>query len=411
MLYSGFLLAVLVVDSVFAGNIGIETVFAITRCRASCLDTFSHQIRTEDNCRKNLDCLMCWETCEMLNQNFELWGPMCSVPDICFPGCQKACQSLSNENNLNETRVSNLAVKSVYDLSTDRVLLEWMPKEQADMSGIVLYSVLLKDKNQEWEQIAQTTSHVVHIKGKVINKDSAIGLLAANATHLISYAETTYVNSLIHNYKSPGYTREGSWGPHLMSLERSKNSHSLLATITWSQTPNDLGLTEYEVSWNVMDDAMEVTGHLVTANNISVLTLWPDSIYLVQVKRYTPSGEGYEETSEPLVIDTKFVDNYPIISESTFYKCEAYKLRERTFWILSIILALFGAIICFIGIRHRMLTQQIKIQNQTSHPKEKNTLQHFLKKTLCKASLFQKQAEKTFTTQSSNLKPEIYHVV
>ncbi|CAG0878687.1 unnamed protein product [Darwinula stevensoni] len=64
------------------------------QCRIQCLSQFLGDREFGDldgKCRQNKDCNMCWEVCQLLESDFIVWGPMCGVPDICFPGCMKAC--------------------------------------------------------------------------------------------------------------------------------------------------------------------------------------------------------------------------------------------------------------------------------------------------------------------------------
>ncbi|KFM61972.1 hypothetical protein X975_16224, partial [Stegodyphus mimosarum] len=255
-------LAVLFLGPVLGSEIHLKTVLAVTRCRAACLDKFIHLIRTEDNCHKERDCFMCWETCKMLNENFKIWGPMCSVPDICFPGCQSACNSITQNNDTNNNISMPLELKSVCEPQTDRVTLEWM-SEELESNGTILYVSLLRNSNEEWHQIALTTSHIVHMKRNMLEKETRIRLLAANATHQLCDTETTFLNSLIvaPDSKIPVALERTSWKLHLESMEQSDTSAGILARITWPRVLNDNGNIPYEVSWNVIDDSMEITGH------------------------------------------------------------------------------------------------------------------------------------------------------
>lgn len=91
------------------------------------------------------------------------------------------------------------------------------------------------------------------------------------------------MNSLLLKSKNAVYIKDNSWSPQLVSLERDETSAGILATITWPTLPEEMGPLEYEVSWNVVDNTM-ITGHLLTSNNMAVITLWPDSLHLVTVR-------------------------------------------------------------------------------------------------------------------------------
>lgn len=126
----------------------------------------------------------------------------------------------------------------------------------------------------------QTTSHILHIKRGLLSGNTSIRLIAANATHKIYDTETSYWDSYFTD-SAAETTEISSWKPRLESMIQSETSIGLLTTITWP-VPADKP-TKYEVSWNVIDDSMEITGHLYTSKNAAVLTLWPESLYSIQV--------------------------------------------------------------------------------------------------------------------------------
>lgn len=131
----------------------------------------------------------------------------------------------------------------------------------------------------------QTTSHVVHIKRGLLSRETSIRVIAANATHQVSDSETSYLDSYINEVSTQNKSKNPRilWKPQLESMVKSETSVGLQATIVWPAKDDEEGSMQYEVSWNVIDDSMEITGHLYTTNNVAVLTLWPNSLYSVQV--------------------------------------------------------------------------------------------------------------------------------
>lgn len=79
--------------------------------------------------------------------------------------------------------------------------------------------------------------------------------------------------------------KENSWSPQLVSLEHDESTSGILATITWPTMPEEMGPLEYEVSWNVVENTM-ITGHLLTSDNMAVITLWPESVHLITVSEF-----------------------------------------------------------------------------------------------------------------------------
>ncbi|KAG8179518.1 hypothetical protein JTE90_005263 [Oedothorax gibbosus] len=368
---SFLLLAFLCLGNVLADDSRMETVVAVTRCRASCLDQHAHVIRTEENCQKNPSCLMCWETCQMLHEHFEIWGIMCSVPDVCFPGCKTACQSLSYRSFLNETEFTPITINSVYDLSTSRVMLKWLP---LDNEGTVLYTVMFQDSTQEWHQVAQTTLNVIHVKANLVGRETTIRVIAANATNQLSYSETTFVSSLVLGTKHAAFIKDNNWSPQLVSLERDETSTGILATITWPELPDEMGPLEYEVSWNVVDNTM-ITGHLLTTKNMAVITLWPDSIHLVTVDRYKSAGIIFGDSSQALVINTKVPVLNSKVSKSTDDLCKKDKVEVRTviyYWIISFLSLIIIVIFIYGRMKGQIKNYQDKYSNQVSLMLEKS---------------------------------------
>lgn len=73
----------------------INSAAQLARCRAHCIDAFSHRLTKGDSeargltngqCMADSDCWMCWDYCEMFQTNFEQWGGMCSQKTLCFEG-------------------------------------------------------------------------------------------------------------------------------------------------------------------------------------------------------------------------------------------------------------------------------------------------------------------------------------
>ncbi|GBM33191.1 hypothetical protein AVEN_251608-1 [Araneus ventricosus] len=303
MRYLVLVLVAFCVGSIRGENVRMETVFAVTACRSACLDEYTDLVKTEKNCKDDRNCTMCWETCEMMHQNLKLWGSLCSVPEICLPGCQTACK-MSTNNSLNENdALIPFSLTTKFDRDTMRYTLHWIPQRLPESRRTILYTVLFKDKGEDWQIITQTVNYAVEIKGNLMGRTTAIRILAANVTHQIAFTETNFVNSLVTEKKV--YLGDENWSPQLVSMVRSDTSTGILTTITWPGIPEEFGPNEYEVSWNAVGDPMEVTGHLQTSENKAVLTLWPDSIYLVTVDRYTSDGIIYGDATQALIINTK----------------------------------------------------------------------------------------------------------
>ncbi|XP_014667491.1 PREDICTED: uncharacterized protein LOC106809061 [Priapulus caudatus] len=65
----------------------------VARCRAECVDKLIPESNIGDEaCMNDQSCFMCWETCSMLYMDYQVWGMMCKVPELCYEGCQVSCR-------------------------------------------------------------------------------------------------------------------------------------------------------------------------------------------------------------------------------------------------------------------------------------------------------------------------------
>ncbi|GFT52089.1 uncharacterized protein TNCV_4504671 [Trichonephila clavipes] len=302
MLY--LLLVALFLGTALGEDAHMGTVFAVTGCRATCLDQHALFVRNEVSCKENLNC-------------------------NALPGCRTACKFLSNSSFPSKNdQLMSLTVKSKFDFRAMRFTLEWIPKYNRSNSTI-LYTVLIRGEGIEWQQIAQTVSHIVYLKGYLMDRTTSIRVLAANSTHQIAFVETNYVKSSILSTGKRVYVSKKDWSPQLVSMVWSDTSTGILATITWPSIPDELGPNEYEVSWNALGDPMEVTGHLQTSKNTVVLTLWPDSTYLVTVERYTSNDIVYGDVSQTLIINTNEAVNQTFVETKSLENVFPF-VKEKT---------------------------------------------------------------------------------
>ncbi|XP_022255027.1 uncharacterized protein LOC106469831 isoform X1 [Limulus polyphemus] len=317
-----------------SGSIKLKTQMKIAQCRANCLDQFHQNTEPRKSYNESPDCKMCWETCELLHRNFDVWGSMCGASDICFLGCQKACafHLEGSKNNF----VSHSAqiwsfphtVRVKIESKTDYINFTWsVPVSSKPYNpGHVIYVVMMReDLRKSWEVLDQTLKTTAQIKAGWLNRVSEVKIVAMTsngvlAEQLIPYssnheklkardeAETVLKSTLsILRVNEKGVD---AWRPTLLSLDYNPNLLGVEAIVTWPAL-RPIGAIKYEVTWKVLDSSVEITGHLYTAENVVKLTLWPEALYSVQVKCYAESKDG-ESVSEDIVVDT-----HDVISRAT----------------------------------------------------------------------------------------------
>uniref|UniRef100_A0A5S6QML1 Fibronectin type-III domain-containing protein n=1 Tax=Trichuris muris TaxID=70415 RepID=A0A5S6QML1_TRIMR len=105
----------------------------VVTCRAHCIDAFGYRSgsTTDAACHLDADCFMCWENCEMFYRTFEIWGPMCDEPSICFDGCRLACAVYRLNLPANGAHTNLWAftqqIKVLKSLNMDQIELRWSP--------------------------------------------------------------------------------------------------------------------------------------------------------------------------------------------------------------------------------------------------------------------------------------------
>ncbi|XP_014667488.1 PREDICTED: uncharacterized protein LOC106809060 isoform X2 [Priapulus caudatus] len=103
-------------------------------------------------------CFMCWETCSMLYMDYQVWGMMCKIPELCYEGCQVSCRF--HEEHVFETQhlptsdVNKLAVQ-MEDSDTE-LLLRWEPEGVPIDRSVVYQLTWRENEHSDWMGIVQT---------------------------------------------------------------------------------------------------------------------------------------------------------------------------------------------------------------------------------------------------------------
>lgn len=106
------------------------------------------------------------------------------------------------------------------------------------------------------------------------------------------------------------------WHLQLVALHHNAKLSSVDAVVTWAAP----GLTgDFLVTWEVKEGTFAITGHLYTDSTTVSLTLWPDTVYSVQVELVS-SSLGKALRSEPLMIDTRNINVPPYTDGKTEMK-------------------------------------------------------------------------------------------
>lgn len=126
---------------------------------------------------------------------------------------------------------------------------------------------------------------------RILFRRSMIRVISANATQRISDSLPSHYGSYTTDV-STNDSKGSSWKPLLENFR--KTAMGIETTIVWPDKVHENGTLSYVVNWNSID-ALDITGHLHTPNNVAVLTLTPNSRYWLQVslKLFTTNVISY----------------------------------------------------------------------------------------------------------------------
>nr|XP_024214348.1 uncharacterized protein LOC106686186 isoform X2 [Halyomorpha halys] len=325
----GILILLLVYASVALADEEIGSPLRVAQCRARCIQKFGgSDLTSERSCLKGSDCKMCWENCQLLQSNFPVWGAICDEKGICFPGCKEACQfHVESEGG---QRVPVIQTRGEGVIRVSGGVASW--PRPARPHGPFVYVLMRRLGDRPWRQISQglsTSARVpdggvlrvlvvdrnglvtIYSPGSKSGLEEARGVLESmGRTDLlaplpppsqgkrinteIALPTTSIPTGILEDRRSE---RRG-WTLREVSLIHQKVL--VIAEIAWearrlSRRP------VYFVTWEV--DGGGLKGNLFTDSTSVTLSLWPDTVYHIQVE-LVRHGREESERSEELVVDT-----------------------------------------------------------------------------------------------------------
>ncbi|CAG9762799.1 unnamed protein product [Ceutorhynchus assimilis] len=222
---------------------------------------------------------MCWENCELLQSNFQVWGEMCEEKEICFPGCQQACK-FHQQAFLTTQPVTHTKGEAVIQVSDARA--QW-PAPTNPQTPIV-YVVMRKSQSGPWRQIIQTLDSSTRVP--MDQGNALLRVLVVDPQGLLtiyspidskkSGKKTKKINTEIIKTTTRS-SNEDAWVLKEISLIHQKVL--VIGEIAWE--PKSLRGV-YLVTWEV--DGGGLKGNLFTDSTCVTLSLWPDTIYHIQVE-------------------------------------------------------------------------------------------------------------------------------
>jgi len=332
-----------------AGPQDLGSPIRIAQCRAICLDKFVRNDRHETLCQQDPDCFTCWENCGLLQDNPTVWSRICSQPSVCFPGCLQACQFFHNADLPQKDAVMPTSAEPSVQLVGN--LATW-PRPSVNSKREkerLVYAVIQKQSSGRWRQIIQTAEErcFLPLGETPASATGNLRVLAVSGRGLVALyrpenEDSSTENSIaaplpnddvivdahrsdVTDADDPSPDTPTQWKLREVSLIHQKVL--VIAEVAWpiQQLPRGVEQSppaaptssssaveeeeeedqsaDYLVTWEV--DGGGLKGHLYTDATSVTLSLWPETVYHIQVDLVTSSSAvGVATRSAPLTIDT-----------------------------------------------------------------------------------------------------------
>ncbi|GLV36060.1 forked end [Carabus blaptoides fortunei] len=309
----GAVLAVKMTTAIFiGGEQDVASPLRVAQCRATCLERFSNDgPNGESMCLQGPDCFMCWENCELLQSNFQVWGAMCEEKEICFPGCQEACRFHAEASTRVHQTQPVIHTKGEGVIKVLGPLAKWPRPVSVSSSTPLIYVVMRKSQSGPWRQIIQTLDLTTRVPLNSDQAGSTLRVLVVDPQGLVTIYSPDE-NSVRENKKkkktinteikattskTPVTDADEKWTLREVSLIHQKVL--VIGEIAWDPKTSR-GV--YLVTWEV--DGGGLKGNLFTDSTCVTLSLWPDTVYHIQVElvSHTPGLDNLK--SEMMDLDT-----------------------------------------------------------------------------------------------------------
>lgn len=295
------------------GEQDVASPLRVAQCRATCLERFSNDgPNGESMCLQGPDCFMCWENCELLQSNFQVWGAMCEEKEICFPGCQEACRFHAEASTRVQQTQPVIHTKGEGVIKVIGPLAKWPRPQSIDSNTPLIYVVMRKSQSGPWRQIIQTLDLTTRVPLNSDQAGSTLRVLVVDPQGLVTIYSPDE-NSVRENKKkkktinteikattskTPVTDAEDlKWVLREVSLIHQKVL--VIGEIAW-EPKTTRGV--YLVTWEV--DGGGLKGNLFTDSTCVTLSLWPDTIYHIQVELVSRTPGIDNLKSEMMDLDT-----------------------------------------------------------------------------------------------------------
>ncbi|XP_013384385.1 uncharacterized protein LOC106154548 isoform X2 [Lingula anatina] len=230
-------------------GLGVE----LGRCRTRCLQFLTLEVNDEE-CQKNGNCKMCWETCEFLQWEPSKWNVMCNAPHICFPGCKSSCEFWDHHSTAITQNPLYELLKPIQVKNNNGALrLEWIPPVSEKNSERFVYILSSRDVNDtfsDWYTDIQTADMWVEYEAtsfsNLSNTKYQFQLIVVNENGTVAISETETLD--LSHLHAPSHQPDN---PLNISVIVERDNSSTFAYVHWQQMSAER--TDYSVFWGMED--------------------------------------------------------------------------------------------------------------------------------------------------------------
>lgn len=293
------------------GEQDVGSPLRVAQCRATCLERFSNDgPNGESMCLQGPDCFMCWENCELLQSNFQVWGAMCEEKEICFPGCQEACRFHAEASTRAQQVQPVIHTKGEGVIRVSGALAVWPRPSSASSTTPLVYVVMRKSLSGPWRQVIQTLDLTTRVPLNSDQSGSMLRVLVVDPQGLVTIyspdeasirdrKKKKTINTEVKATTSKSTVTDANEPWTLREISLIHQKVLVIGEIAWEPKATR-GV--YLVTWEV--DGGGLKGNLFTDSTCVTLSLWPDTIYHIQVELVSriPGIENIK--SEMMDLDT-----------------------------------------------------------------------------------------------------------
>ncbi|XP_054263753.1 uncharacterized protein LOC128987082 [Macrosteles quadrilineatus] len=284
----------------------------VAHCRAKCLNAFWNE-SDASTCLQISSCQNCWNQCQLLGNG---WSESCGQIPQCDAGCLLACR-FHLQQEVQRSPVLVTRGQEVILVSGD--FASWPPPPPP--SGMVVaphvFVVMCRLTDYSWTQVTQTVDLSVRLPGPhacttvrvmVVGVDGLVTVYSPASRPRQQDADVIMRSLGRELWTPPQDNRtdqdndvvEEGWRMREVSLIH--QGVLVIAEVSWE--PRGVQGTEgaqslYLVTWELEGGGLK--GNLLTDSTCVTLSLWPDTVYRIQVQLFRDA----QSVSEPLVLDTR----------------------------------------------------------------------------------------------------------